>query len=111
MKTTFAILALTLLSAASPTLASTDGQADRPIEQSARYYQADSAISFGALFLAAGVMMAASVSGQRRQLRLAEATPVRAQRSLPGQDRWRDEVLRNLEADLETFSRGLRRAA
>jgi hypothetical protein len=93
MKTTAALLSLSLLPFATPALASgAVGQ----------YFAADTSISLGALALAATVMVAARMSEHRRQVALAAVAP---------RSHWREEVLANLDADLQSYSRGLRRAA
>jgi hypothetical protein len=95
MKTPLAILALSLLSAASPAVAASAAEASK-------YFTANAGFSFGALAVAAGMMAAVEVSSRRlRRVAVAASDPLA----------WRERVLKNLDADLQRFSRQLRRAA
>jgi hypothetical protein len=94
MKSTAALLSLSLLPLATPALAS---------EAVSQYFAADTSISLGALALAATVMVAARMSEHRRQVALAAVVRPPAE--------WREKVLANLDVELQSYSRGLRRAA
>jgi hypothetical protein len=118
MKITLPVLALSLVAFASPafaslepSLGSTDGAASvasagASISESSRYFAADSAISFGTLLFAATGLMAANVAGRRRRA-FAAATAKRVDRNAD----WRRQIYVDLDADLQRFSRQLRRAA
>ena len=97
MKTSLAILALSLITPASSALAATTAAAE-----AGRYFATDAGLSFAAVVLAAGMMAAVQVSSQRRREAIAVA-------SVPAD--WRNRVMRNLDADLQRFSHQLRRAA
>ena len=97
MKTTASLLSVAFATLASPAFAA-DGSA-------AQYFQANSAISVAALVFATSVMVAVR-AGQRHEPRRAPATA-----EIRGGKAWREEVLARLDADLQDYSRQLRKAA
>lgn len=67
-----------------------------------RYFDVDMIVTAGALALASGAFVAASLANGRRRS---------AEKASAPREGWREEVMQALEADLTQFTVGLRQAA